>query len=164
MEKQSFLQAEQKEWMNPLFDQKQHNGERNREIYSNVETGKPSISDMSKFTKMISNSESLSCPSLQSSSLYYHLLYFQIFWTKQYSTQGELPREFPRGTKSTCKTTLQLHAVPRDLALLCPCWPAYPRFNSGRIFTWYWFQLFSFQNGWIMKKKVKNQLSLRSPA
>lgn len=78
MEKQSFLQAEQKEWMKPQFHQEQHNGERNKKIYSNVEIEKPSISEMSKFTKMISKSGSLSCPSLHSSSLYY-LLYFQKF-------------------------------------------------------------------------------------
>lgn len=56
-------------------------GKGTKKNYSNVEIGKPSISEMSKFTKMIIKSESLSCPFLQSSSLYY-LLYFQIFWTK----------------------------------------------------------------------------------
>lgn len=119
MQKQSFLQAEQKEWMKLWFHQEQHNVERNKKNYSSVETGKSSISEMSEFTKMISKSESLSCPSLQSSSLYY-LLYFQIFWTKQWATLEELPR----GTKSKCKRTLWLSAVPTDLALPCPYWPA----------------------------------------
>lgn len=51
MEKQSFMQAEQKESMNLQFDQEQHNGERNKNIYSNVELGKPSVSEMSKWEK-----------------------------------------------------------------------------------------------------------------